>query len=138
MLNKVILIGRLTRDVELKYIPNGTAVATFSLAVDRKFNKDETDFIDIVVWRQLAENCANYIGKGRLVAVEGRLQVRTYEHKEGGKRKVTEVVADDVRFLDKGNGKSDSGGAANGGGANWDDLARETKLEIEAGDDIPF
>ena len=70
MLNRIILIGRLTRDPELKYTTNGTAVATFSLAVNRKFNREETDFIDIVAWRGLAENAANYLSKGRLAAVE--------------------------------------------------------------------
>lgn len=101
-LNRIILIGRLTRDPELKYTSNGTAVAKFTLAVDRKFSKEkETDFIDVIVWRGLAENVANYLRKGRLAAAEGRLQIRTYEDKEGNKRKAVEVVADDVRFLDK-------------------------------------
>jgi single-strand DNA-binding protein len=130
MLNRVILIGRLTRDPELKYTPSGTAVTTFTLAINRKFNKEQTDFIDIVVWRQSAEFCANYGSKGRLVAVEGRLQVRTYETKEGQKRKVTEVVADDVRFLDKSGTGSGSGQQA---GARrddqWEELGREVRLE---------
>jgi single-strand DNA-binding protein len=147
MLNRVILIGRLTRDPELKYTTNGTAVATFSLAVNRKFNRDETDFIDVVAWRGLAENCANYLGKGRMAAVEGRLQVRTYENKEGQKRKVTEVVADDVRFLDK----AGTGSASGSGSASsrrepdpWEDLGREVRLEDidivdkKEEDDIPF
>ncbi len=112
MLNRVILIGRLTRDPELKYIP----VASFTLAVDRPFsNKDgekETDFIPIVVWRKQAENCASYLGKGSLVAVEGRIQVRTYEQ-EGQRRYMTEVVADNVRFLDR---KGEGGGRAAGSG----------------------
>ena len=93
----------MTRDVELKFLPNGTPVANFTLAVDRPFaNKDgerEADFIPIVVWRKQAENCANYIGKGSLVAVDGRMQVRSYEQ-DGKRRYVTEVVADSVRFLD--------------------------------------
>ena len=109
MINRVILIGRLTRDPELRYTTSGTAVCRFSLAVQRKFNRDEADFIDIVVWRGLAENCANYLGKGRLAAVEGRLQVRTYEAQDGQKRRVTEVVADDVRFLDKASSGSGTG-----------------------------
>jgi len=104
MLNRVVLIGRLTRDVELKFLPNGTPVANFTLAVDRPFaNKDgerEADFIPIVVWRKHAENCANYIGKGSLVAVDGRMQVRSYEQ-DGQRRYVTEVVAENVRFLDR-------------------------------------
>lgn len=102
MLNRIILIGRLTRDPELKYTSNGTAVAKFTLAVDRKFSKEkETDFIDVIVWRGLAENVANYLSKGRLAAAEGRLQIRSYEGQDGQKRKAVEVVADDVRFLDK-------------------------------------
>ena len=100
MLNRIILIGRLTRDPELKYTTNGTAVVNFTLAVNRKFNRDETDFIDIVAWRGLAENCANYLSKGRLAAVEGRLQIRSYEANDGTKRKVAEVIANDVRFLE--------------------------------------
>jgi len=103
MLNRVILIGRLTRDPELSYIPTGDAVAKFTLAVDRPFvNKDgerEADFIPIVVWRKPAENCAKYIGKSSLVAVDGRLQTRNYE-KDGRRVYITEVVADSVRFLD--------------------------------------
>jgi len=148
MLNRVILIGRLTRDPELRYTPNGTAVATFTLAVNRRFNKDEADFIDIVVWRQSAEFVANYGSKGRLAAVEGRLQVRNYETKEGQKRKAAEVVADDVRFLDKGGtGSSSASGksaATHRENDQWDDLGREVKLEdidmVDKNDEdeIPF
>lgn len=133
MLNRVILIGRLTRDPELKYIPSGTPVASFTIAVDRNFsNKQgerETDFVPIVVWRKPAENCANYLGKGSLVAVDGRLQVRSYEQ-DGQRRYITEVVAEDVRFLDrKGEQQARSGNAGfdqYGTGVNVDD------------DDIPF
>jgi len=99
MLNRVILIGRLTKDPELKYTPKGTAVANFTLAVNRKFNKDQADFVPVVVWQGLAENCANYLTKGKMAAVEGRLQVRNYTTEDGQKRWVTEIVADDVRFL---------------------------------------
>lgn len=104
MLNTVVLIGRLTRDPELRYTAGGAAVANFSLAVDRPFTNQqgerETDFIDIVCWRQLAEQVANHLGKGRLVAVEGRLQIRSYETQDGQRRKVAEIVANTVRFLD--------------------------------------
>lgn len=101
MLNKVVLIGRLTADPEMRYTGNGTPVAGFTVAVDRAFSKEkETDFIPVVVWQKLAENCANHLGKGRLVAVDGRIQVRSYQDKDGNKRKATEVVANDVRFLD--------------------------------------
>jgi len=104
MLNRVVLIGRLTRDPEFRYTPSGVAVASFTLAVERPFvsqsGEREVDFIDIVVWRKLAETVANHLNKGRLVAVDGRLQVRSYETQEGQKRRVAEVVADNVRFLD--------------------------------------
>lgn len=102
MLNRVVLIGRLTKDPELRYTPSGKAVATFTLAVPRDRSVDkEVDFIPCVVWQKQAENCANYIGKGSLVAVDGRLQVRTYDAKDGQKRWITEVIAENVRFLDK-------------------------------------
>lgn len=104
MLNRVILIGRLARDPELRYTTSGIAVATFAIAVDRPFTSQsgerEADFIDVVVWRKLAETVANHLSKGRLVAVEGRLQTRSYDDSNGVRRKVTEVVADNVRFLD--------------------------------------
>lgn len=142
MLNRVILIGRLTRDPELRYLQNGTAVASFTLAVDRKYNKGETDFIDIVVWRGLAENCANYLGKGRLAAVEGRLQIRSYEDKEGIRRKAIEVVADDVRFLDK-QGTGSVKRTSSSGNDDWESLGREVSpAEIDivnnGEDEIPF
>ncbi len=106
MYNRIVLIGRLTRDPELRYVPSGAPVANFTLAVDRPFrdqqgNRD-TDFIDIVTWRKLAEQVSQYLSKGRLVAVEGRLQIRSYETQDGQRRKASEVVADGVRFLDSG------------------------------------
>lgn len=105
MLNRVILVGRLTRDPDLRYTPNGgVAVVRFTVAVNRKFTNQqgerEADFINIVAWRALAENCGNYLKKGSLVAIEGRIQTRSYENQEGRTVYVTEVVADDVRFLD--------------------------------------
>lgn len=106
MLNRVILIGRLCADPQLRYTPAGVAVTTFTLAVDRPFKsngKTEADFINIVTWRQLAETCANYLKKGRLTAVEGRMQVRNYTPNDSDKRVyVTEVIADNVRFLESG------------------------------------
>ncbi len=102
-MNEVILIGNLTGDPELKQTANQIAVATFSIAVDRAFvnqqGEREADFIRIVVWRKQAENCAKYLAKGSKVAVTGRLQSRSYETPEGQKRTMTEVVADDVKFL---------------------------------------
>lgn len=112
MLNRIILIGRLTKDPDLRYTPNGVAVAKFTLAVDRRQVKDrekETDFIDVVAWQKLAENCANYIGKGRLVAVDGRLQIRSYDDNQGIRRKAAEVVAENIKFLDKAKEGSGSG-----------------------------
>ena len=127
MLNRVILIGRLTRDPELRYTPAGVAVTQFTLAVDRPFSSNqgqrEADFIPIVTWRQLAETCANYLRKGRLAAVEGRIQVRNYDNNEGRRVYVTEVIADNVRFLESANsgGSRDEGmgmgaGSGDGGG----------------------
>jgi len=142
MLNRVILIGRLTRDPELRYTPNGVAVANFTLAVDRRQVKDrekEADFIDIVVWQKLAETCANYIGKGRLVAVEGRLQIRSYDDKEGNKRKVAEVIAETVRFLDRAKEGGATYNTGHTGHANHSDEGTGSGSEISFNeDDIPF
>ncbi|MFD1179516.1 single-stranded DNA-binding protein [Paenibacillus puldeungensis] len=114
MLNRVILIGRLTRDPELQYTPSGVAVTKFTLAVDRPFTSQggerEADFIPVVTWRQLAETCANYLSKGRLTAVEGRINVRNYENNEGKRIYVTEVIADNVRFLESNRTNSNGGG----------------------------
>lgn len=118
MLNRVILIGRLTKDPELRYTPNGKAVASFSLAVDRPFKNQagerEADFINIVVWGPQAESSANYLGKGKLAAVDGRLQIRSFDGQDGQKRWITEVVAESVKFLspkDGGGGVSPTGGS---------------------------
>jgi single-strand DNA-binding protein len=105
MLNRIILMGRLTRDPELRHTPNNIPVATFSLAVDRDFKsrdtgEKQTDFIDIVAWRQTAEFVSKYFTKGRMAVVEGRLQIRDWTDKEGNKRKSAEVVADNVYFGD--------------------------------------
>ncbi|WP_339193696.1 single-stranded DNA-binding protein [Aeribacillus sp. FSL W8-0870] len=120
MYARLILIGRLTRDPELRYTPSGVGVCTFTLAVDRPFTNQqgdrEADFIPIVVWRQLAETCANYLRKGRLVAVEGRIQVRSYTPEGSDQRRyVTEVVAENVRFLESANSGSGNNGNGNGG-----------------------
>lgn len=105
MLNKVILIGRLARDPELRYTPNGVAVARLVVVVNRSFTnrqgEREADFIDVVVWQKQAETCANFLGKGRLVSVEGRLQIRSYDDSQGVRRRVAEVIAENVRFLDR-------------------------------------
>lgn len=103
MLNRIVLIGRLVKDPELRYTPNGKAVASFTLAADRPFrNKEgerEADFINVVVWGAQAESSANYLSKGKLAAVDGRLQIRSFEGQDGQRRWVTEVVAENVRFL---------------------------------------
>lgn len=118
MLNKIILIGRLVRDPEPRYTTNGVAVTRFTLAVDRPFKsadgEKETDFIDIVTWRKLAEICANNLSKGRLIAVEGHLQIRSYDDKDGVRRKAAEVVADRVQFLDYSKEKQDQQGQSTG------------------------
>ncbi|MGM1045805.1 single-strand binding protein [Paenibacillus uliginis N3/975] len=161
MLNRVILIGRLTRDPELRYTPAGVAVTQFTLAVDRPFTgqggEREADFIPVVTWRQLAETCANYLRKGRLTAVEGRIQVRNYENNEGKRVYVTEVIADNVRFLESnrdssgggGNREESSfgGGSSNSGGNrgnnnnsrnNQDPFSDEGKPIDISDDDLPF
>ena len=105
MYNKVFLIGNLTRDPELRYTTAGIPVARFSIAVNRVARKgsgeSEVDFINIVAWRRLAEICGEFLKKGRPVAVEGRLQIRTYTGKDGQKRTMTEVVADNMQMLGK-------------------------------------
>ena len=104
-MNHVVLVGRLTRDVELKYIQgSGTPVANFGVAVDREFTgkdgKKEVDFIDIQVWGKSAETCANYIGKGSLVAIQGSIRVDSYQDQDGNNRKITRVNANRVQFLE--------------------------------------
>lgn len=151
MLNRVILIGRLTKDPELRYTPAGVAVTQFTLAVDRPFSSQagerEADFIPVVTWRQLAETCANYLRKGRLAAVEGRIQVRNYDNNEGRRVYVTEVIADNVRFLES----ASSGGGnreeapsgnrynnSNSRGGNQDPFVDDGKPIDISDDDLPF
>lgn len=104
MLNKIIVMGRLTRDPELRRTGSGTAVTSFALAVDRDFkdqNGDkETDFIDVVAWRNTAEFVSKYFAKGRMAVVEGRLQIRDWTDKDGGKRRSAEIIAENVYFGD--------------------------------------
>jgi len=100
-MNRIVLIGRLGKDVDLRFTASGKAVATFSIAINRPFSKEkEVDFFNVVVWGKSAENCANYLKKGRLAGLEGRLQSRSYETSTGDKRYVTEIVADQVEFLE--------------------------------------
>lgn len=136
MLNRVVLIGRLTRDPELRYTPNGVAVANFTLAVDRNFKnaqgERDTDFIPCVVYRQLAELVTNYLAKGKLAAVDGRIQVRSFTGQDGQKRWVTEIIAEDVRFLSPRDNNSGFADTAPSEGAGT--FGHEVTLD----DDIPF
>ena len=102
-MNKIILIGRLVRDPELSYTQGGKAVCKFTLAVDRPYNGEskEADFINIIVWNKAGENAAKYLAKGRQTAVEGRLQIRSYDANDGAKKYVTEVVAYNFEFIEK-------------------------------------
>src|SRR5690625_1093306 len=117
-LNRVILVGRLTKDPELRYTPQGNAVANFTIAVNRPFknqqtNENDADFINGVVWRKQAENLANYMKKGNQIGVDGRLQSRTYENSQGQTVFVTEVVADSVQFLESKSNTNSQGGNQN-------------------------
>jgi len=130
MINRVVLVGRLTRDPEMRYTQSGIAVTRFTLACDRPFTgqdgKREADFIDCVVWRKQAENVAQYLKKGSLAGVEGRLQISSYDDKEGQRRYRAEVVADSVRFLESRNASRSDGSegyasstGGNGNAAGW-------------------
>lgn len=139
-MNAVFLIGRLTRAPELRYTPNKVAVGHFTLAVDRPFvNQDgerEADFIPIVVWRSLAETCAKHLQKGRLVAVQGRLQTKTWEDREGRRRWSAEVVADRVEFLDWGKAGRQEQAERDAPSAEYDG-GSEVGTEVED-NDVPF
>ena len=139
MLNKIFLMGRLTRDPELRRTGSGTAVSSFSIAVDRDFKgqggEKETDFIDVVAWRSTAEFVSKYFTKGRMAVVEGRLQIRDWKDKEGNNRRSAEVVADNVYFGDsKRDGDAPVGSYAGGQMANSSEFN-----EIDEDDDeLPF
>lgn len=126
------MIGRLTKDPELKFTPgNGTAVCTFTMAVDRKYKKEgqpSADFVPIVVWGKIAESTANYMSKGKLIAVAGRLETRSYDGKDGGKRYITEVIADEVKFLEYGQQQGSS--TSSYGGPDM--------TPVDDGEDMPF
>lgn len=131
MFNRVILIGRLTRDPELKRTGSGVALTTFNLAVDRRYKSQsgekETDFFRIVTWDKLAEHCKEYLGKGLLVAVEGRVQVRQWETPQGERRSIYEIRADEVRFLER--------AGSRGGGSGSGDEPPMDSYDDEYGDD---
>jgi single-strand DNA-binding protein len=151
MMNRVILVGRLTKDPELKYTPAGVAVATFTLAVNRTFTDQQgerkADFINCVVWRKPAENVANYLKKGSLAGVDGRVQTRNYEGQDGKRVYITEVVAESVQFLEP---KNTQGGFSNDFKQNQGDSSvQQTSAQNQAysnnskpidisDDDLPF
>ena len=120
MINNVVVVGRLTRAVDLRYTSNGTAYASFTLATDRDFKNQngekETDFINCVMWRKPAENLANYTKKGSLIGIEGRIQTRNYDNQQGQKVYVTEVLAERFHFLE--GTKKDDNSVLNSGGTN--------------------
>ncbi|MGT2930159.1 single-stranded DNA-binding protein [Streptococcus dentasini] len=123
MINNVVLVGRMTRDAELRYTPSNQAVATFSLAVNRNFKNQngerEADFINCVIWRQQAENLANWAKKGALIGITGRIQTRNYENQQGQRVYVTEVVADNFQLLEsRATREANSSSSYNAGGNN--------------------
>ena len=142
MLNKIFIMGRLTRDPELRRTQNGTAVAGFALAVDRDYkNADgtkETDFIEVVAWRSTAEFVCKYFAKGRMAVVEGRLQIRDWTDKDGNKRRSAEVIADNVYFGDS-KKEGDSSGGYRAAGKAVDVAPDEAEFsEIDDEEDLPF
>lgn len=142
MLNKCFLMGRLTRDPELKHTGNNTAVVSFTLAVDRdtksKDSEKKTDFIDVVAWRQTAEFISRFFSKGRMMVVDGKIQLREYTDRDGNKRKAFEIVADNVYFGDS--KKAEGGGGYQPGGTIPDFSAPAGADFTELGDDgeLPF
>ena len=138
MLNKIFIMGRLTRDPELRRTQNGTAVAGFALAVDRDYkNADgtkDTDFIEVVAWRSSAEFVSKYFAKGRMAIVEGRLQIRDWQDKDGNKRRSAEVVADNVYFGDSKKEGDSSGGSYGGSSGGYKAAGKAVDVEPEAGD----
>ncbi|MBN1586300.1 MAG: single-stranded DNA-binding protein [Candidatus Omnitrophica bacterium] len=150
-LNRVFLIGNLTRDPELRYVSSGTAVATFGMAINRPYTtqsgekREDTCFVRIVVWGRQAETCSQYLNKGSLVFVEGRLVYRTWES-EGQKRSALEVRADRVQFLGRTGGREDGSGS-DSAGADYSHAPVETEASYSeapddgwksGGDDVPF
>lgn len=148
MLNKIFLMGRLTRDPEMRHTNGGTPVTSFALAVDRDFKNQsgekETDFIDVVTWRNTAEFVSKYFSKGRMAVVEGRLQVRDWTDKDGNKRKSAEVIADNVYFGDSKKDESNGNRPYMGGGRKANDAEM---AEMQSGgfteltdddDELPF
>lgn len=138
-MNKVVLIGRLTKDPELKFTPTGTSVTTFTLAVSRRYKKEgqpQADFIQIVAWGKTGEGVANYKKKGALISVAGRIETRNYEAKDGTKRYVTEVIAEEIIFLDYENKQQGQAQQDNTIPGNY--FGNGGMTEIEDDSDMPF
>ncbi|HHW5444437.1 TPA: single-stranded DNA-binding protein [Staphylococcus aureus] len=139
MLNRVVLVGRLTKDPELRSTPNGVNVGTFTLAVNRTFTnaqgEREADFINVVVFKKQAENVKNYLSKGSLAGVDGRLQTRSYDNKEGRRVFVTEVVADSVQFLELKNNNKQNNQQHNGQTQTGNNPFDNTEEDFS---DLPF
>ncbi|HAO6187781.1 TPA: single-stranded DNA-binding protein [Listeria monocytogenes] len=159
MMNRVVLVGRLTKDPDLRYTPAGVAVATFTLAVNRTFTNQqgerEADFINCVVWRKPAENVANFLKKGSMAGVDGRIQTRNYEDNDGKRVFVTEVVAESVQFLEprnhaegatsnnyqnQANYSNDNKTSSYQGNTNWNSnaFANDSRPIDISDDDLPF
>jgi single-strand DNA-binding protein len=140
--NRIVLVGNLTRDPEIRYVDGGgKAVTKFALAVNRRTKQgDETMFIDVVAWDRLGEICNQYLKKGMSALIEGRLAIRKYETKEGEKRTAVEVVASDMQMLDKRSGNGEGGGSYSGGGASRAAVPAGGGMDHDdAGEDeIPF
>lgn len=134
-MNKCVIIGNLTKDPDLRTTPSGTSVCNFTVAVSRRFanqnGEREADFIPIVVWRNQAENCAKYLRKGSQVAIAGSIQTRSYEGQDGGRRYMTEIVAEEVKFLSRTLGRSDVEDDQSRGGS-------DVPLMEEIDEDLPF
>ena len=146
MINNVVLVGRMTRDAELRYTPQNQAVATFTLAVNRNFKNQsgerEADFINVVIWRQQAENLANWAKKGALIGITGRIQTRNYDNKQGQRVYVTEVVADSFQLLESHasrEGQSSAGSSNQAPNFSRDEspFGNPNPMDI-SDDDLPF
>lgn len=142
MINNVTLVGRMTRDAELRYTPQNQAVATFSIAVNRNFKSQngerEADFINCVIWRQQAENLANWAKKGALIGITGRIQTRNYENQQGQRVYVTEVVAENFRLLEFNNQNNHSQNQGQPRNNQQPDFGRNASPMDISDDDLPF
>ncbi|NIK11173.1 single-stranded DNA-binding protein [Alkalibacillus almallahensis] len=150
MLNRSVLTGRLTKDPDLRYTNNGVAVANFTIAVNRPFQnqngEQEADFINCVIWRKPAENLAQYMGKGSMVGVDGRIQTRSYDNQEGKRIFITEVVAESVQFLETKQSNQNQGNNPQQSKQNTQSQSESSKQSLEdvgepvdlQDDDLPF